>query len=465
MDLIGMSKDGYSRRKYMGLAGAMAAGGLAGCSGSGNNDGGGSGDSSDGGGGDSGSSGGEDTSSSGGGGSGITVWTQDITANKPETQQLISDAISGEVEFAEMRYDNIKQQFLTGASTGTPDVLEVTPNHRGDYVSAEHLEPITDRVEELDYADGYIGMDTMTYKDDIWALPHIGNGRGFVYRQDILEKYGFDVPEQWSDFVTIGSEITKNEDGMHGFTLTSESTNTRVLQEFLSFVFQRVDSIFDADGDGFTLNPSPEDFGVVFKEYFHDPFFATETPATDPNARGIGSLDHDISYTNGNYAAISTGPWIPGLASNSDNTNEEAMENYRNSAATHNPRVEGGEKGTYAEIKPIMMNTHSDSKEEAWQVQKAIASPDGISTFLEEDPGDIPAHEDVDWTVPESTDNPDWAGFQDVFATGKSYGFWSVSKVSTDLFDLVQEVIYGETDPMDAGQQLHDAWAEQASEI
>ncbi|WP_254274499.1 extracellular solute-binding protein [Haloarcula marina] len=454
-----MSSDNYSRRKYIGLAASMAAGGLAGCGGG-----------SDGGsGGSDGSDGGSTTSGDGGGGGGssasLTLWTDAIDSQAANTQQLVRDNIDTDISFVDMRYDSIKQQYLTGASTGTPDLVEATPNHRGDYVSADLIEPLTDRVEELDYSDGYIGLDMMTYKEDVWALPHIGNGRGFVYREDIFEKYGFDVPDNWSDFVTIGAEISANEDGMHGFTLTSQKGNTRGLQEFLSFLFQRVDSVFNPTEDGFELNATAEDFGIVFKEYFHDPFFATETPATNPDARGIDSLAHDIAYMNGNYAAISTGPWLPGLAEGSDDTNEQATSNYENSVATHNPRVEGGEKGTYAEVKPLFMNSNSENKDAAWDAMSTISSPEGIGTFLSEVPGNLPAHEDVEWNVPEDTNNPGWSGFQDVFATGKSYGFWSVSKVSSTWFDLSQQVMYDQIDPMEAGQQLYDAWSSAASDI
>ncbi|WP_266082972.1 type 2 periplasmic-binding domain-containing protein [Haladaptatus caseinilyticus] len=424
----------------MSLAAAMGAGSLAGCSG--------------------GSGGG-----SGGGSDKITVWSDAFDSQTPKLKKLMSDSVDMKVGFSDMRYDSIKKKYLTGAKTGTPDIVEATPNHRGDYVSAELIEPLTDRVDKLDYKDGYTGLDTMKYNGDIWALPYIGNGRGFVYRQDILKKYGFDVPDKWSDFVEMGAEITKKEDGMHGFTLTSQKGNTRGLQEFLSFLFQRVDTIFEPDGDEWKLVPTAEDFGIVFKEYFWDPFYKTDKPATDPNARGIDSLAHDIAYVNGNYAAISTGPWIPGLASGSDDTNKQAMKNYRNSVATHNPRVEGGEKGTYMEVKPVFLNKNSKSKGDAWKVVKAATSPEGIKTFLEEDPGNLPAHEDVEWKVPEQTNNPDWKGFKEVFKTGKSYGFWSVSKVSTTWFDLSQKVMYNDIDPMKAGKQLHEEWSSKAGEI
>ncbi|WP_101295876.1 sugar ABC transporter substrate-binding protein [Halegenticoccus soli] len=441
-----MGRDSYSRRQYIQLGTALAAGGLAGCT-----DGTGKGDQSGGGDGNSGNK-------------GITIWTDAWDSQVNNLQSHIKDQTGVKVTFNDMRYDTIKQKFLTGAKTGTPDVVEATPNHRGDYVSADLIEPLTDRVNELDYSDDYIGLDTMTYQDDVWALPYIGNGRGFVYRQDIVEEYG-EIPDDWSKFIQMASEITRGEDGMYGFTLTSEKGNTRMLQEFFSFLFQRVDSIFEPKGDGWELAVSQKDFGQVFKQYYWDPFYATDPPATNPNARGIGSLEHDIAYVNGNYAAISTGPWIPGVAQGSDNSNAKAMENYRASAATHNPRIEGGEKGTYMEVKPIFMNKHSQNKDAAWKAIKAGTSPEGINMFLKNDPGNLPAHKDVEWKGPEETDNPDWAGFRDVFKTGKSYGFWSVSKVSDSFFDLSQAVIYDKTDPMEAGKQLHKQWSQAASQI
>jgi ABC-type glycerol-3-phosphate transport system substrate-binding protein len=456
-----MSDDSYSRRQYVKYASAIAAGGLAGCTG------GGSGGTGGGGGG--GGSGGSGTGTTGGGGSGgsnkgITVWTDAWDSQVSELQNMIKEQAGVNVTFTDMRYDNIKQKFLTGASTGTPDVVEATPNHRGDYATADVIEPITDRVNELDYKDGYIGLDTMKYQGEYWALPYIGNGRGFVYRQDIMKEYG-EVPDDWSKFIKMASDITKGEDDMYGFTLTSQKGNTRMLQEFLSFLFQLTDDIFKPKGEGWELSVSAEQLGKVFKAYYWDPFFATDPPATNPDARGIGSLEHDIAYVNGNYASISTGPWVPGVVQGSDNANEQSMSNYRNSAVTHNPRVKGGEKGTYMEVKPIFMNKHSKNKDAAWKAMKAGTSPDGIRTFLEQDPGNLPAHEDVEWTGPKETNNPDWETFEEVLKTGKSYGFWSVSKISSTFFNLSQKVMYDQLDPMEAGEQLHKAWAEKESKI
>lgn len=441
MSQNGMGNKSYSRRKYIVGASTLAATGAAGCLGNGLIG--------------LGSSGGTDS---------VSVWTDSWDSDAGELQQLVRNNTNTDVEFTDMRYDNIRQKFLTGGDTGTPNVVEATPNHRGDYISAELIEPLTSRVEELGYSDGYIGLDAMRYQDDIWALPYIGNGRGMVYRQDIFKEYG-GLPDDWTEFLEVCSSITQDQDGMHGFTITSQKGNTRMLQEFFSFLFQRVDRIFEPDGNGWNLAVSEEDFGQVFKEYYWDPFFKHDPPATNLNARGIGSLEHDIAYVNGNYASVSTGPWVPGVTQNSENSNSEAMQNYRSSSATHNPRIKGGEIGTYAEVKPIFMNASSANKDAAWDVIRTGTSPEGIRAYLNDYPGNLPAHQDIDWRVPKKTDNPDWAGFREVFKSGTTYGFWSISQISSSFFDLSQAVIYDRTDPMEAGSQLHQNWSEKASEI
>lgn len=425
----------YGRRKYMKAGALVTIGGLAGCIGSG----------------------GESGNSSSGG---VTIWHDAWDQQTPKLRNYIKEAVDGNVQFSKQRYDTIRQNFITGAQTGDPDVVEITPTARGDFVSADLVEPLDDYINGLDHKDGYIGLDEMRYQDTTWALPYTGNGRGTVYRQDILDKYGYKIPQNWSDFINICSDITKQEDDMHGFALTSKKGNSRMFQEFISMLFQITGDIFKPTDNGWKLAVSAEDLGRVLKAYYWDPFFATDPPASDPNARGIGSLEHDIAYLNGNYASIQTGPFMAGLIEGSQNTNDQARENYQQSAVAYNPRIQGGEKDTYRELKPVFMNKHSQNKEKAWTVVRAATSPKGMRLFHEQDPGNIPPHEDVEWTAPKTTGNQDWALFEDIYKSGTTYGFWSFSAAASPFYDIAQQVMYDRTDPMKAGKQLHSQWSQ-----
>lgn len=433
----------YGRREYITAGTLVTLGGLAGCIGTG------------------GSNGGNSSNGSGA----ITIWHDAWDDQVPDLRAHIQEAVDGNVEFSKQRYDTIRQNYLTGATTGDPDVVELTPTARGDFVSAELVEPMDDYISELDYADGYLGMDAMSHDDTTWALPYTGNGRGTVYRQDILEKYGYEMPENWEEFINMCSDITAQEDSMYGFTLTSEKGNTRMFQEYISMLFQITDRIFEPVDDGWELAVSAEDLGRVMKAYYWDPFYATDPPASNPDARGIGSLEHDVSYLNGNYAAIQTGSFIAGQLEGSENINEQAQENFQQSAVAHNPRIEGGEIGTYSEFKPVFMNIHSENKEQAWNALRAATSPEGIRLFHEQNIGNIPPHEDVEWTGPADLGNEDFEVFREIFESGITYGFWSLSEVTSPFFNLTQQVIYDDTDPMEAGNQLHSQWSEMASNL
>ena len=429
-----MTNGNYSRRKYMEIGAALTAGGLAGCVGN------------------KGSNGG-----SGSKANKINIWSQSWGSKAPKVQDYIKEHVQMPIVFTKMRYPDIKKKVLVGADTGTPDVIESIPSHRGDFVSADVVTPLTDRINQLDYKEGYIGLDTLTYKDEIWALPVVGNGRGTVYRQDIFKEYG-EFPDDWSKFIKMASDITKSEDNMYGFSLTSKKGNGRVPQEYFSMLYQLTDNIYKPKGDGWELAVSAKDLGRVFEAYYWAPFYATDPPATNPDARGIGSLEHDLAYLNGNYASLQTGPWLPGLSESK--MQKQAMSNYRHSGVAHNPRVKGGEKATFKEITPVFVNKYSEHKDAAWNAVKAGTSPEGINKYLSDKPGTLPAHEAVEWKIPEKTNNPDWAKFQEIFKTGELYGFWSLNKISDTLHDLTQAVMYDKIDPMEAGKRMHKQWSQ-----
>lgn len=405
---------------------------------------------------------------SGSGGSGnqtVTLWGNAWDKDTaPSLVKHLKKTNPNNVQVTSVRYNQLKQKYLTGSSTGTPDVVEGIPSFRGAFYKANQMMKVTDRVNNLEYKDGYIGLDALTFQNDIWGLPYTGNGRGFVYRQDVFEKYGWEAPKRWDEFIEMASEITKSEDDMHGFALTTKKGNGRVPQEFLAMLFQRTDQIFTREGDGWKLNVTPEDLGLVFKNYYWAPFFATDPPASNPNARGMGSLEHDYAYLDGNYAALQTGPWIPSMI-NSDETSSNARKHYENSDVAHNPRIEGGKIGTFREIQLGLINPATEVPGASWSLLKNATSPEGIRLYLKDYPGDIPCHTDVKWQAPERTNNPDWAGFEDVFKKGTSYGFWNVTKLFPKLQDLVQQVIYDKTDPMDAGKELHQSWHSLEAEI
>jgi hypothetical protein len=54
-------------------------------------------------------------------------------------------------ELPDYQYDDLQEQVITGRQAGTSDVTEGVIEHPADYVNAGIIEPLTDRMDELDY--------------------------------------------------------------------------------------------------------------------------------------------------------------------------------------------------------------------------------------------------------------------------------------------------------------------------
>lgn len=420
-----------SRRNWLKASAAVATAGIAGCVGGGGE------------GGDEGS---------------VVIWQDDWDTDEFQEwlrSEIENDEIS--IQFTDQRYDDIHTEYLTAAQGGTPDVVEGTPVMLGDFYTAEIAEPLTDRIEEEDHFDGYTdtAIEAMTHDGEIWGLPYTGNGRGMVYREDIFEEYGWEeFPDDWDEWLELGAEISAGEDDINAFIVTTQRGNARAMQEFLSMLFQRVDDIFVEEGDEWVLDVSAEDLGIVLEKYFWDPFHATDPPLVDPETRGIDSLDADLHYWNQKCAVRQAGSFIADSAQDAGETGEETLDV---TGVAHNPIIDGGERDTLIEVKPVFVNPHSADVDTAYEIAKIATSPEGITKHHEINPGNLPPHTDSEWPAPEEV-SPAWAAWEDIFDSGRMFGFWNFSAPESEFHSIVQNVIYDEIDPMKAGEDLHEAW-------
>ena len=73
----------------------------------------------------------------------------------------------------------------------------------------------------------------------LYGIPYNTNARGMVYRTDIFEENGLEVPTTWGDFVETARKITELTGGeTHGAFVCSLIGDPRAAQEFMSWYFQ-----------------------------------------------------------------------------------------------------------------------------------------------------------------------------------------------------------------------------------
>ncbi|QIO21064.1 ABC transporter substrate-binding protein [Haloarcula sp. JP-L23] len=461
------SSSGLSRRSLVKALGVGAAAGLAGCGGTGGD---GAADEM---GGDTG----DGSTTSGDGGSGDSgnaplfwnyafpndgtepIWKDTFLKNAEER-------IGQEPRMGRFAYEDLRQKFLTGARTGDPDVIEGVLSHLTEYVKADHLEPIGGFAEGLPWYDGYVqsALDALTYRGKLYGLPYNGNARAFIVRQDILDELGQDVPQSASAFHEVGRMINSEYDDIYAYHNCTKKGSVRAFQEWMSHVYQHTDQLYVPDGDSWKLNIKADQLGQIFDNWYYQ-IYAADDPVGDPDTLGTGWQVNDPGYLNGRWAFIECGTWLRGWTSGDNINNSEKTKDILNNKTLvgHLPRGEGASKGTFLEVKPVMVNTHSDQKEAAKGIAASFASPDTLTAMGEDAKGNgmTPVHKDVESTIT----NENWSPFTEVFKTGRALAKIGWGQVRSPFYTYMQQVAYGKTDPYKAGDQFHDELKSLASEL
>ena len=109
------------------------------------------------------------------------------------------------VPFSDL-YTKLLADFATG--TNSIDAMVFAPQWMGDYIQADYLEDLTDRIKAdtaLQWEDvGVFFRDfSATYAGRTYTIPLDGDFHMVYYRSDLLEKEGLKPPETWDDYLSI----------------------------------------------------------------------------------------------------------------------------------------------------------------------------------------------------------------------------------------------------------------------
>lgn len=369
----------------------------------------------------------------------------------------LEDQLGVDPQLTAYAYHDAQQNYISSADTGTPQVIEGLLENIVQFIEGDLIEPIDDYLDDVDTSEFVDStLEAFEHDGNQWALPHEANGRGLVYREDVLDEYGFSPPETFDEYIEIGKEINQGEDDMSGISLTTDADSSRGPQEFLSHYFQLEESMFVSDDDGLALAADDhEPFTKVFELYHH--VYADDNPAGFPEDRGLGSAGHDDGYRAGDFAMIPIGPWIM----DPDDV-EGAEEVLENSAVTHLPYPEGGSQATYLEVKPVMINSHAEDKEQAMDAIEIWTSAESQEEYGQYDAGHLttPVRTDVESSI----DDERWEPWLDILETGVVVDYINWGPVNEEIVDGCQDVVYGEATPEEAGEVLYDSLQELAEE-
>ncbi|MFN2202502.1 MAG: ABC transporter substrate-binding protein [Caldilineaceae bacterium] len=381
----------------------------------------------------------------------VVQWQEDVKAALPEATV---DEFYGPGTYKDQR-----DKFLLQAESGTPDVIEGLVEDTAAYVEAGLIVPLDDRFAAWADSDQFVAstLEPLKINGQLYGIPYNTNARAMVYRTDIFEENGLEVPTTWSDFVATARQITELTDGeTYGAFVCSLVGDPRAAQEFMSWYFQVSggQNMFTVENGEVTFTATVDQLEQVLTLY--DELFDTSVPfpAVDPNVRGTGWPVEDPGYVAGDFAMAPMGPWLWGRREESD-VAKDILEN--KTGVTTLPVAEGGVPATYLEVKPIMLNAYSKNMDEAWKLIEFITSKDEMGRWLA-DSGGIPARTDA-MEIPEFTDSDigSWLqGFADELPIAVAMAPINWGPVSEANLRAVNFVIYDEQTPAEAAQWLYD---------
>jgi len=356
-------------------------------------------------------------------------------------------------------YRDISQQLIVQARTGNPDVVEGVLEQMFTYAKADLIMPLDDYWQSYADKDQYYEnvMNAVTINDKIYAIPYNTNVRLLLYRKSIFEEHGLEVPTNWEELVNTATYISENIEGMDGFMFTTKEREVRAFQEFMSFYLQLNKHMFDVDlaNESVEVAAAVDQLEQVLGLYNR----LFKAGAISPNNRGADWKALDYGYTSGNQAMVTVGPWIWSHRYEED-SRAEIIDDTGIAAI---PVAENGSPATYMEVKPIMINNYTDQPDKAWELANEVTTKD-FQLLVDSKAGVLSPRKDV---MNEDKMAENWwlQGFSKYMDTGVALDPISWEKPQNAIISSIQEVIYNESSPREAAEELHQRLVEIAENL
>jgi len=198
-----------------------------------------------------------------------------------------------------------KFQTAIEAGTGAPDVIMLEAEVLPTFTILESLVDLSEYgAAELegDYTPG--SWSDVSNGDAVYAIPVDGGPMGMLYRADIFEEYGVEVPTTWDEFATAAQDL--RDAGFEGH-ITDFPTNGNALNYALFAQNGWEPFQYDAAKPtevGITVDsPEAEEVLSYWKGLIDEDLVATEDAFT---------TDYNAALVDGTYAVYLAAAWGPG---------------------------------------------------------------------------------------------------------------------------------------------------------
>ena len=270
---------------------------------------------------------------------------------------------------------------LAGKSTNL-DIVNMDVVWAAEFAEAGWLLPLDERFTE-EHQEEFVErqVDAVTYDRHVWAVPWFNDLHPLWYRKDLLEKYGYDVPETYEDAVKIAKDIQEKE-GIQGFSM-HWGRSEQLIVSFVEFLHANNADFYDENGE--VVIDSPE--AVEALQFMVDMIYKDEV-VPQSNISYATPEDSRIPFTEGR--ALFNPNW--GYVYAENQSEDSAVKDL--TWLTSGFNFEGGKRASAVGGWNFGISKYSEHQDEAWQVIDWFTSFDS-QKFMTVGGGYVGAHVDL----------------------------------------------------------------------
>jgi N,N'-diacetylchitobiose transport system substrate-binding protein len=251
-----------------------------------------------------------------GGGDSIRLWLNGGDTPDPLVEYAVAEFNKMhpdvELKFERQQWTGIIEKLTTSLSSNdSPDVVEFGNTQAQTFEAAGAVVDLTEHRADLGGDDLLQSLlEAGTYDGKFYAVPYYAGARIVIYRKDLFEKAGVEVPTTLDEFLAAG--VALKEDNADVPNFSGIYLPGRNWYAVLSFLWEFGGDIATKDGDAWVGQlDSPESIQGLefFKRVFDE---ANAAPADGDDANDY------IAFCNGEVGMMQAPGWKPGQIINPD---------------------------------------------------------------------------------------------------------------------------------------------------